>query len=386
MDRRLIALAVVALTACGGPAATTTPAPSTAPSTVASSPAPSTAAPTRATSSPIATATTLPSTVAATTTAAPLTERVTVASGLANPWGVAFLPDGAALLTQRGSADVLRIDATGAAPRSVGQLTGLVPNFESGALGLATSPTFATDRRVYAYYTTATDNRVVSFAFDGDALSDPREVLVGIGKNMRHDGGRIAFGPDGKLYVATGDATQRSAAQDTGSLLGKILRLNPDGSVPADNPFPNSPVWSYGHRNVQGLAWDATGRMVASEFGENTFDEVNVIEKGKNYGWPTVEGPGGADKGFVDPVVTWSPTSTCSPSGISFDAKGAHLYVGCLAGQHLARIAWNDGKPATPERAVTDLGRVRGAALDPSGRLWAWTDNSGGDVVVMLPS
>ena len=153
---------------------------------------------------------------------------------------------------------------------------------EGGLLGLAVSPRYAQDRLVYAYFTSASDNRIVRFRLGGRV----RTVLTGLASAGIHNGGRIAFGPDGKLYAGVGDAGNTASAQDRNSLNGKILRINPDGSV------PSGAVWSLGHRNVQGLAWDARGRLWASEFGQDTFDEVNLIRRGRNYGWPTVEGIG----------------------------------------------------------------------------------------------
>src|SRR5690606_27361347 len=170
--------------------------------------------------------------------------------------------------------------------RDVGAVEGVAARGEGGLLGLATA-----GDAVFAYLTTATDNRVVRMDFDGQALGPPAPILTGIPTGgSRHDGGRIAFGPDGRLYVATGGIGDPPLAQDRSSLAGKILRINPDGSIPADNPDPQSPVWSFGHRNVQGLAWDPGGRLWATEYGAGTWDELNLIEPGGNYGWPVAEG------------------------------------------------------------------------------------------------
>jgi glucose/arabinose dehydrogenase len=224
-----------------------------------------------------------------------------VASGLEAPWGLAFLPDGGALVSERDSGRILRV-GPGTEPREIGTVPGVDAGGEGGLLGLAASPAFERDRLVYGYLTAQGDNRIVRFRLGAGQV----EVLLdGIPKAGIHNGGRIAFGPDGMLYAGTGDAAERGNAQDAGSLGGKILRLRPDGGIPADNPDPGSPVWTLGHRNVQGLAWDAQGRMFATEFGQNRVDEINRIEKGANYGWPEVEGTGGEGR-FRDPLVTQS--------------------------------------------------------------------------------
>jgi glucose/arabinose dehydrogenase len=193
---------------------------------------------------------------------------------------------------------------------------------EGGLLGLAVSPDYAHDGLVYAYFSAASDNRVARFTLGGE----PEVIFSGIAKASIHNGGRLAFGPDGFLYVTTGDASSSGRAQDPSSPNGKILRMQADGSPAPGNPDPGSVVWSLGHRNVQGLAWDGSGRAFATEFGQNTWDEVNLITPGGNYGWPVVEGRGG-DGRFVDPLVVW-PTDQSSPSGASI--SGDTLYVAAL--------------------------------------------------------
>ena len=252
---------------------------------------------------------------------------------------------------------------------------------EGGSLGLAVSPDYERDGYVYAYYTTGEDNRVVRFRLG----EDPEPILTGIPFNSYHDGGRIAFGPDGMLYVATGDAGDPSNAQDRGSLAGKILRLTPDGGVPEDNPFPNSPVYSYGHRNVEGLAWDERGQLFASEFGQDAFDEVNRIEPGENYGWPEVEGEGGEDLGYEDPITTW-PTSEASPSGAAILKNGeipqweGDLFVAALRGQRLWRLELgpDGGVTGREELLKGEVGRIRNVVQAPDGSLWVTTSNLDG--------
>jgi glucose/arabinose dehydrogenase len=215
-----------------------------------------------------------------------------VASALEAPWGLAFLPDGSALVSERDSGRILQLQP-GAEPREAATVPGVAAAGEGGLLGLAVSGDYRRDRFVYAYLSAATDNRIVRLRLDGG----PVQVLVaGIPRAGIHNGGRIAFGPDGLLHAGTGDAAERGNAQDPGSLGGKILRLRPDGGIPEDNPVAGSPVRSMGHRNVQGLAWDGQGRLFATEFGQNRVDEINRIERGGNYGWPDVEGTGGGDR------------------------------------------------------------------------------------------
>src|SRR5215211_7701745 len=234
----------------------------------------------------------------------------TIATGLNVPWGVAFLPGGDALVSERQTGRILRISPNGRRKRVVMRVPGVdTDSGEGGLLGLAVSPTYARDRWVYAYFTSDRDNRIVRFRLGG-AL---HPVLTGLRNGIIHNGGRIAFGPDGKLYAGVGETGDDGLAQERGAQNGKILRMEPDGSVPDDNPFPGSRVWSLGRRNVQGLAWDRAGRLWATEFGQNELDEVNLIRPGRNYGWPEREGRGGTDGGrYTNPVLEW-PTDENSP-------------------------------------------------------------------------
>jgi glucose/arabinose dehydrogenase len=297
-----------------------------------------------------------------------------IATGLQVPWGIAFLPGGDALVSERTTGRIVRVPAAGGAVQPVMQVPGVDTNAgEGGLLGLAVSPTYAKDRLVYAYFTSATDNRVVRFTLGGA----PQPVLTGLDRNAIHDGGRIAFGPDRMLYVGTGDAGNGPVAQDPESLNGKILRLRPDGGVPADNPFRGSPVWSVGHRNVQGLAWDRAGRLWEAELGQDRFDEVNLIRPGRNYGWPRVEGKGDTNGGrYTNPLVTWS-TAEASPSGAA--VAGGSLYVGALRGERLWRVPL-DGSAAGAPQPLLDgrFGRLRTVAVAPDGALWVTTSNRDG--------
>jgi glucose/arabinose dehydrogenase len=300
----------------------------------------------------------------------------TLATDLEVPWSFAFLPDGDALVTERDSGRLLRVSSSG----DVQEIQTLPEggSGEGGLLGVAVSPDYEDDRYIYAYYTTRVDNRVVRFRMG----ERPEPILTGIPVNTFHDGGRIKFGPDGMLYVSTGDAGDSGNSQDRNSLGGKILRIEPDGSVPPDNPFPGNPIYSYGHRNVEGLAWDSEGQLYASEFGASTWDEVNRIEAGENYGWPAVEGRGGEDQGYVDPITVW-PTSEASPSGAEIMVEGAipqwegDLFVAALRGERLWHLELNDSGEVVDREKLLDgeVGRVRDVIQAPDGSLWVSTSN-----------
>ncbi len=297
-----------------------------------------------------------------------------LATDLDVPWGIDFLPDGSALVAQRDSAVVARVAPDGQTSQ-VGTVDGVAHGGEGGLLGLALDPDFPDEPYAYVYFTTASDNRVsrVEYDADTDSLGDPEVILDGIPAASTHNGGRIAFGPDGHLYVATGDAQDTGSAQDTDSLGGKILRITRTGDPAPDNPFDNH-VYSYGHRNVQGLAWDDGENLYATEFGQDTLDEVNLIEPGNNYGWPEVEGPGGGDE-YTDPLVTWEPAQA-SPSGAAI--AGDSLYVASLRGARLWEIPLNgDGTVGEPEpHFVDELGRLRTVVAHPDGdALWLSTSN-----------
>lgn len=299
---------------------------------------------------------------------------------------MALLADRSLLVSERDTGQILEVSAQGA-KRTVGTIPGVVASGEGGLLGLAVrlggcdgNPTPDPNTgclTLYTYFTAESDNRIVRMPLLGTAgnrsLGAPEVILAGIAKAGNHNGGRLAFGPDGMLYITSGDAGNGTAAQDPKSLSGKILRLTPDGGIPADNPFPGSPVWSLGHRNAQGIAWDGHGRMWASEFGQNTWDELNEIKAGKNYGWPAVEGKGN-DARFVNPVLQWT-TDEASPSGIAID--GTTLYMAALRGERLWVIDV-EGTPTAHATLVGELGRLRDVALTGDGRLYVLTNNTDG--------
>jgi glucose/arabinose dehydrogenase len=364
----LILVSILLLAGCGGsePESSSESAPETPAATESEAPPSSP----DATGSPSAASSAPPSGVAA--SARP---RVigTVASNLEVPWGIAFLPDGSALVTERDSGRVLQV--TGRSVREVGVVEEAQPDGEAGLLGVAVSPSYAQDQRVFLYATTDSDNRVLRTTLRNGRLSRLEPILTDIPRAGNHDGGRMIFGPDGHLYVATGEAGQPDLAQDRDSLGGKILRITPDGDPAPGNPDRRSPVWTWGHRNVQGLAFDADGNLWASEFGQNSFDELNLIRKGRNYGWPMVEGMGD-EGGLTNPQVTWS-TDEASPSGLAFVA--GRLWLGALRGERLWRVDVNSGK-ATAEKGffVGEYGRVRTVVPTPDGNLWVTTSNRDG--------
>ncbi|NYG58253.1 glucose/arabinose dehydrogenase [Nocardioides daedukensis] len=296
----------------------------------------------------------------------------TVVSGLEAPWGLDFLPDGTAVVTERDSRRVLVIEDGKA--REIGTVTQAAPGEEAGLLGVAVSPDFEQDKTLFLYLTTQEDNRIVRTTYDGKRLGELDPIVTGIPRGMIHDGGRLAFGPDGLLIASTGDSGDQGTAQDEDSLGGKILRMTPEGKPAPGNPNDDL-VLSLGHRNVQGLAFDSTGQLWASEFGSQEFDELNRIEAGRNYGWPQFEGEGGTDQ-MTDPQVVWS-TDEASPSGLAF-AEG-HLWMASLRGERLWRVDVAGGKASAPKDFfVGDYGRLRTVALAPNGKLWLTTSNRDG--------
>jgi glucose/arabinose dehydrogenase len=297
----------------------------------------------------------------------------TAATGLEAPWGVTFLPDGSALVSERDTTRVVAIDD--GRVRRVGRVEGVAPQGEAGLLGLAASPSFAEDRTIFAYLTTAEDNRVVTMTYDGRRLGPPKPILTGIPNGFIHDGGRLLFAPDGNLFVSTGETGQEQLAQDRDSLGGKVLRITPDGKAAPGNPRRGSRVWTMGHRNIQGLAFDDRGRLWATEFGQNTWDELNLIDKGRNYGWPLVEGRGDLEE-YRNPFVQWR-TEDASPSGLAY--LDGSLWAGALRGGRLWQIpvtASGTGRPR--DFFVGDFGRMRTVVAAPDGNLWVTTSNRDG--------
>jgi glucose/arabinose dehydrogenase len=298
-------------------------------------------------------------------------------------WSVAFLPDGSgsALVTERDRFELLLVTSTGA-KTTLGKVPGAVTTTgEGGLLGLALSPNFSTDHWVYLYHTAANDNRIVRMKYENGALGTTSEpVLTGLAKNRYHNGGRLRFGPDGKLYATVGDAKNSGNSQNRGSLNGKILRMNADGTAPSDNPFFSEGgnaryVYSLGHRNPQGLAWDSRGQLWAAEFGENSQDELNLIQKGGNYGWPACEGTIGDCGGYIAPKRTWS-TSQAGPSGV--EIVNDWIYIAGVTGRQLwvTQINAAGNGVGTPQAVFSGRwGRLRSVTKTPDGGLWVTSTN-----------
>ncbi|HET6295475.1 MAG TPA: PQQ-dependent sugar dehydrogenase [Kribbella sp.] len=296
----------------------------------------------------------------------------TVATGIEVPWGLAFLPDKSALVAERDSGKVKRI--SGGQVTEVGTVPGVDSSSEGGLLGLAVDPKYPTRPYVYAYYSTGEDNRIARLTYRNNRIDDPQVILDGIPMASIHNGGRLRFGPDGFLYVGTGDGSEGQNSQDDGSLGGKILRITTDGQPAPGNPG-NRLWYSKGHRNVQGLAFDGN-QLYAAEFGQNTWDELNAITAGANYGWPAAEGNSGLE-GMVDPIAQWG-TDDASPSGAAF-AQG-HIFMAGLRGERLWAIPVAGGKRVGEPVAFFNgqFGRLRTVEAAPDGSLWLTTSNTDG--------
>ncbi|AVT35640.1 sorbosone dehydrogenase family protein [Plantactinospora sp. BB1] len=295
-------------------------------------------------------------------------------TGLEAPWGLTFLPDGSALVSERITGEILRVPAGGGDPRPVGTVPGVRASSEGGLLGIVASAGYATDRTVFASVSGADQNRIVALTIAADygSLTVDRVLLDGIQTADRHHGGRIVIGPDGHLWIGTGDAFEPENAAADDSLNGKILRIAVDGSVPRDNPGP-SPIYSSGHRNVQGIAFGPDGTPYASELGHRTWDEVNVLRPGADYGWPETEGVAGSTG--EAPIATLHPDEA-SPSGVAY-AEGS-LWIGALGGQRLWQLPVQ-GRAATADpiaHLVGDYGRIRTVQVAPDGSLWIVTSNT----------
>ncbi|BBH64462.1 oxidoreductase [Actinoplanes sp. OR16] len=297
-----------------------------------------------------------------------------LAKNLEVPWGIAFLPDGSAVVTERDTARVLKIgpesDADGLKVTELDRLDEARPSGDGGLLGIAVSPAFEKDQTLYVYYSTDRDNRVGKLT--GGKLTP---ILTGIPRSAEQNGGALAFGPDGFLYVGTGDGTPTGAqAQNPKSLGGKILRITTAGKPATGNPVKNSVVWSSGHRNVQGLAWDPSGKLYATDNTQPKTSELNVIRKGGNYGWPKADGDS-TDAKFANPMVSW-PSAQSGCGGVA--AVESLVATTCLTGEklYLLSVTGNGTVLGTPQELLTEeFGRLRGLVAAPDGSLWLSTSN-----------
>ncbi len=319
----------------------------------------------------------------------------TLAQGLDTPWAIDFAPDGRVFISER-DGRIRIIERNQLQPEPWMSLE-VAATSEAGLLGLALDPSFTKNRFVYVAYTYRTGvltlrNRLVRLREDGKTGKGVLDKILidDVAGANNHDGGRVKFGPDGKLYWTMGDAQTTRYSQDLKSLNGKILRLNSDGSVPADNPFANSYVYSYGHRNPQGIAWQpGTGRLYSTEHGPSGFqgccrDEVNFIEPGKNYGWPEIRGDE-TKPGMVPPVIQAGTNETWAPTGVTFVSQGpwagSLLFTG-LRGQTLYRVVLDPNDPnksQTVERHFfRRFGRLRDVVEGPDKALYLLTSNHDG--------
>ena len=310
-----------------------------------------------------------------------------VAENLEVPWGIAFAPDGRIFVTERvGNLRVIENGILNPEPIKILDVSG----FEGGLLGIALDPNFEENHHIYLYYTyndfLSTYNKLSRFTESNNQLSDELILLDKIAGGSIHDGGRIKFGLDGMLYITTGEAGIPDRAQDLNSLGGKILRINPDGTIPDDNPFENSPVYSYGHRNPQGLDWDpVTGKLVISEHGQSAHDEVNVIEPGKNYGWPKVVGDE-TDPSYTSPILhtgdeTWAPSGASFYNSDNIPQWENKYFIATLRGNHLRMLDLdieNDKVISSEVLFQGEFGRLRDASVGPDGNLYILTSNRDG--------
>jgi len=316
--------------------------------------------------------------------------------GLNNPWEMVFAPNGDIYFSER-DGRIWKIENFGEA--KIIQTFPKSGAIEGGTLGLALHPEFEENKKIYVYQTNLEleffQNKVYSFTVEEDSLTDEKIIIDEIPGAPWHDGGRIAFGPDGKLYITTGDAINPGWSQDLSSLAGKILRINPDGTIPEDNPFDSSPVYSYGHRNPQGIAWNNNGLLVSSEHGPSGemgygHDEINVIVKGENYGWPKVVG-NSSDDSFVNPIIhsgeqTWAPSGMIFFDSDKISSLDGKFLVGALRGQHLMVVdVAEDGSLISAEKMFEgEFGRIRTAQMGPDGVLYLLTANGDNDKIIRI--
>ena len=305
-----------------------------------------------------------------------------IAEGLEIPWEIAFLPDGDFLVTER-PGRLLRIDGE---TREVIPIEGVAAVGEGGLLGLALHPEYEDNQRIYLYSTTGTggnlSNRVEAYHLEETALDDKVVVIDNIPGSKYHDGGRIKFGPDLHLYITTGDAQQEDQAQELGTLNGKILRIAADGSIPEDNPFEGNPIYSYGHRNPQGITWAENGLLWSTEHGrsgkQTGLDELNLIFKSNNYGWPEIDGDR-TKAGMQNPVIHSGPDEAWAPASAEY--YDGSVFFGGLRGQALYEAKLSEDRQEFRELVMhfrEDFGRIRTVRLGPDGNFYILTSNEDG--------
>lgn len=315
----------------------------------------------------------------------------TVASNLEVPWSIVFAPGGRILFTERPGR--LREIVNGKLVEKPIHTFKVSIAAETGLMGLCLHPDYAKNKLLYVSFADSRSSvRVVRYKETADGLTDEKLIIANLPAAQFHAGCRIKFGPDKKLYITTGDATTREIAQDLNSLGGKVLRLNDDGTIPADNPFvardgARHEIWSYGHRNSQGIDWMANGTMVETEHGPSGFDgpgggdEVNIIEKGKNYGWPVVHHKA-SHEGMVSPLIEFTPAvapgSVLAYKGSKFPEWKGSVFFGGLVGEGLYRVVLDGHRVVSHERVISDLGRIRALAEAPDGTIYFSTSNRDG--------
>lgn len=375
-------IGLAGLSACSsGEPSQTTPPSSSPPTTGAGS---SSLPPSGPPSSRAAPSSSAPASSAA-PTALKIGEPTDLVTGLTTPWGLRALDDQTLVVSERDTGQI-KIVRDGTAT-TIGEVAGVSPNSEAGLLGIEVSQ----DRSaLFVYLSTTSDNRVLRYDFTGSAFSNPRVLVQGIPAAGFHNGGQLALGPDGHLYISTGDASNRQSAQDQNSLAGKVLRIAVDGSIPSDNPFGNA-VWSMGHRNVQGLTFAPDGALWSAEFGDKSVDELNLITRAGNYGWPEVEGHQGQRSPFLAPKVTWEPTASSSPSSLAH-AQGS-VWVTSLIGSTLFQVPITGTEAGEPvAHFAQQYGRLRAVIAHRDGIVFGTSNTdgrssprSGDDRLVYLP-
>ena len=303
-----------------------------------------------------------------------------LATYLEKPWAMSFADDKIFITEKVGRIRVIdngTLENNSVADLHVEDLT------EAGLLGIAADPEFGKNHFLYVYYTYKDGdnlwNKVLRITVPDDRITDAKTILDKIPGAEFDDGGVLKFGPDKKLYVGTGDATNQNSSQDLNSLAGKILRLNSDGSIPNDNPFPNSPVYSYGHRNPQGLAWDDKGNLYETEEGPTRNDEINLIKPGSNYGWPVQECSGSPK--YQGPLVCYNPS--IGPAGIAYYSSGKlpiknSLVLATLLGHSVEQLPIGNGTLLEQKIILDGVGRIRDVDKGPDGNLYVLTSNTDG--------